>query len=176
MNLKNRVENLKNDYSNESFQKLNFNRYDLNKLEENGIKFYIDEDGNPMSIYDINTKNKKPLAFIIPKQDKNILIDLNNKIINPNYNGDYNLPQKPYFTIKKYDVQYPELRVNNLHENNKTKFGKLYINNDLNKNTENKNKNYISIDVNDSNENLCSNVEDIINIEKVRRKNNKSCN
>ena len=176
MNLKNRVENLKNDYSNENFQKLNFNRYDLNKLEENGIKFYIDEDGNPMSIYDINTKNKKPIGFIIPKQDKNILIDLNNKIINPNYNGDYNLPQKPYFTIRKYDVQYPELRVKNLHENNKTKYGKLYINNDLNKNTENKNKNYISIDVNDSNENLCSNVEDIINREKVRRKNNKSCN
>lgn len=176
MNLKNRVENFKNDYNNESFQILKFNRYDLNKLEENGIKFCIDEDGNPMSIYEINSKGKKPIAFIIPKQDKNILIDLDNKIISPNYNGDYNLPQKPYFTIRKYDVQYPELRVNNLHENNKTKYGKLYINNDLNKNKESKNKNYISIDVNDSNENLCSNVDDIINREKVRRKNNKSCN
>ena len=176
MNLKNRVENFKNDYNNESFQILKFNRYDLNKLEENGIKFCIDDDGNPMSIYEINSKGKKPIAFIIPKQDKNILIDLDNKIISPNYNGDYNLPQKPYFTIRKYDVQYPELRVNNLHENNKTKYGKLYINNDLNKNKESKNKNYISIDVNDSNENLCSNVDDIINREKVRRKNNKSCN
>jgi hypothetical protein len=155
---------------------LQFNRYDLNKLEENGIKFCIDEDGNPMSIYDINSKNKKPIAFIMPKQDKNILIDLDNKIINPNYNGDYNLPQKPYFTIRKYDVQYPELRVNNLHEDNKIKYDKLYTKNDFNKNKESKNKNYISIDVNDSNENLCNNVDDIINREKVRRKNNKSCN
>ena len=176
MNLKNRVENFKNDYNSESFEILKFNRYDINKLEENGIKFCIDEDGNPMSIYDINTKSKKPIAFIIPKQNKNILIDLDNKIINQNFNGDYNLPQKPYFTIRKYDVQYPELRVNNLGENNKTKYNKLYNNNDLNKNIESKNNNYISIDVNDANENLCNNVEDIINREKIRRKNNKGCN
>ena len=176
MNFKNRVENFKNDFNSESFQMLKINRYDLNKLEEKDIKFCIDEDGNPMSIYDINTKSKNPIAFIIQKKDKNILIDLDDKIINPNYNGDYNLPQKPYFTIRKYDVQYPELRVNNLHENNKTKYDKLYINNTLKKNKESKNQNYISIDVNDSNENLSSNVEDIINREKVRRKNNKSCN
>ena len=176
LNLKNRVENFKNDYNSESFKMLKFDRYDLDKLEENGIKFCIDEDGNPMSIYEINKKIKKPIAFIIPKQDKNILIDLDNKIINPNYEGDYNLPQKPYFTIRKYDVQYPELRVNNMQDNNKAKYDKLYINNDLNKNKESKSKNYISIDVNDSNENLISNVDEIINREKARRKNNKSCN
>ena len=144
---------------------LNYNEYNINKLKASGIKYCIDEDGNPMNIIDIALKNKKPIAFIIQKQNnKNILIDLDNKIIIPNIYGDYILSEKPCFVVKKYNVQYPELRVNNLENYN-------------NKNNDN---NYISINVNDSNENIKSNNNDnnlVLNREKKnRRKINKSCN
>ena len=65
-------------------------------------------------------------------------MDLDNKVINPNYKGDYVMPQKPYFVIKKYDVQYPELRVNNFEKKN--------VNNTRISN----NSDYISINVNDT--------------------------
>ena len=64
-----------------------------------------------MDITDIKAKNKTPIAFIIQTSNKNILMDTNNKIINPSRNGDYTLPHKPYIIIHKYDVLHPELRV-----------------------------------------------------------------
>ena len=155
--LNNKIQTLKNandDINNDEFNTPKFNEYNLNKLKENGIKYCINVDGNPMPILDIKLKNKNPIAFIIQKQNKNMLVDLNNKIIDPNNNGDYILPKKPYFIIRKYDVLYPELRINNTNSNN-----------------------YISIDVNDSNENIYKNKTIIINRDKnLRRKNNKSCN
>ena len=154
--IKNKIQNFKNENDNRNNDELNtpkFNEFNLNKLKENGINYCINGDGNPMPILDIKLKNKNPIAFIIQKQNKNMLVDLNNKIINPNNNGDYILPQKPYFIIRKYDVLYPELRINNTNSNN-----------------------YISIDVNDSNENIYKNKTIIINRDKnFRRKNNKSC-
>ena len=154
--MKNKIQILKNENDDLNKNELNapkFNDYNLNKYKENGIKYCIDMDGNPMSILDIKLKNKNPIAFIIQKQNRNILVDLDNKIINPNNNGDYILPQKPYFIIRKYDVQYPELRINNT------------------------NNNYISINVNDSNESIHKNKNILINRDKnFKRKNNKSCN
>jgi hypothetical protein len=163
-----KIQNLKGgddkyNYNCNGFKIIKCKEYDLNKLKENGIKYCIDEDGNPMNIIDIKLKNKKPIAFIIQKPNNNLLIDLEKKIITPNYNGDYILHQKPYFIIKKYNVQYPELRVNNIQEKKS-----------INYNTDN---NYISINVNESNENI-KNINSIaINRERnFRRKNNKSCN
>ena len=155
--IKNKFKIFKNEKENLDTNEFNtpkFNEFNLSKLKENGIKYCIDMDGNPMNIIDIKLKNKNPIAFIIQKQKKNILVDLENKTINPNYNGDYILPQRPYFIIKKYDVQYPELRINNTNNNN-----------------------YISIDVNDSNENMYKNA--LINRDKdndSKKKFNKSCN
>ena len=145
-----------NKTNNESYSP-KFNEYNLKNLKEYGIKYCINEDGNPMNIFDIKLKNKNPLAFIIQSQNKNLLVDLDNKIINPNHNGDYILPQKPYFIIRKYDVQFPEIRINS------------YKNSNCNSN------NYISINVNDSNENLNKNKKIILNND-IRRKKNQSCN
>ena len=91
--------------------------YDLDGLKDNGIKYCFDEDGNPIDINDIKTKNKNPIAFIIQTAYKNILMDTNNQIISPNITGDYTLPHKPYIIIHKYDVLHPELRV--IKSNNK---------------------------------------------------------
>ena len=96
-------------YSNNS--KIKKIEYDLDKLIDTGIKYCFDEDGNPMDISDIKTKNKNPIAFIIQTSNKNILMDTNNKIIIPSKTGDYTLPHKPYIIIHKYDVLHPELRV-----------------------------------------------------------------
>lgn len=71
-----------------------------------------------MNISDIKLKNKTPIAFIIPKEKNNMLIDLNNRIVNPNINGDYILPNTPYLIIRKYNVQNPELRVINFNGKN----------------------------------------------------------
>ena len=155
--------NLKDDNDAQSNK---LNGCDLNQLKSYGIKYCIDENGNPMNIVDIKLKNKKPIAYIIQKKDKNILVDLDNNTINPNYNGDYNLPQKPYFIIRKYDVQYPELRCNDIKEKNNLNYQKI--------NTQN--NNYISIDVNDSNKILFNKINCTINKERIRRKINKSCN
>ena len=157
----------KNDNYKE-FETPNLNENDFKKFEENGIKYCIDEDGNPMKIIDIKLKNKRPIAFIMQKHNRNFLIDLYNKIVYPNFNGDYVLPLKPYLIIQKYDVLFPELRINNSEEKNN-------INNLKNKNN---NDNYISINVNDSNENINANNRSLI-IKRDRifkRKNNKSCN
>ena len=142
------------------------NGIDLNQLKAYGIKYCIDESGNPMNIVDIKLKNKNPIAYIIQKKETNILVDLDNNIISPNYNGDYNLPQKPYFIIRKYDVQYPELRCNDIIEKNDLNYPK----------SNNHNSNYISIDVNDSNKEIFNKINNTINGEKIRRKINKSCN
>ena len=91
--------------------KIKKTEYNLDKLIDTGIKYCFDEDGNPMDISDIKTKNKNPIAFIIQTSHKNILMDTNNKIIIPSTTGDYTLPHKPYIIIHKYDVLHPELRV-----------------------------------------------------------------
>jgi len=155
--------NLKDSKDNQSNK---LNGCDLNQLKAHGIKYCIDENGNPMNIVDIKLRNKNPIAYIIQKKDKNILVDLDNNIINPNYNGDYNLPQKPYFIIRKYDVQYPELRCNDIKEKNDLNYSKI----------ENQNNNYISIDVNDSNKKLFNKNNDTNNREGIRRQINRSCN
>ena len=142
------------------------NGCDLNQLKAYGIKYCIDENGNPMNIVDIKLKNKNPIAYIIQKKGKNILVDLDNNIIKPNYNGDYNLPQKPYFIIRKYDVQYPELRCNDIKEKMDLNYSKI----------NNQNNNYISIDVNESNKELFNKINNTINGERIRRQINKSCN
>ena len=142
------------------------NGCDLNQLKAYGIKYCIDENGNPMNIVDIKLKNKNPIAYIIQKKGKNILVDLDNNIIKPNYNGDYNLPQKPYFIIRKYDVQYPELRCNDIKEKMHLNYPKI----------NNQNNNYISIDVNESNKELFNKINNTINGERIRRQINKSCN
>lgn len=158
-----RLNNLKDD---NDFQTNKLNGFDLNQLKACGIKYCIDENGNPMNIVDIKLKSKNPIAYIIQKKGKNILVDLDNNIINPNYNGDYNLPQKPYFIIRKYDVQYPELRCNDIKEKN-----------DLDYQIINKqNRNYISIDINDSNKELFNKINNTLKRERIRRQNNKSCN
>ena len=142
------------------------NGCDLNQLKAYGIKYCIDENGNPMNIVDIKLKNKNPIAYIIQKKGKNILVDLDNNTIKPNYNGDYNLPQKPYFIIRKYDVQYPELRCNDIKEKMDLNYPKI----------NNQNNNYISIDVNESNKELFNKINNTINGERIRRQINKSCN
>ena len=142
------------------------NGCDLNQLKAYGIKYCIDENGNPMNIVDIKLKNKNPIAYIIQKKGKNILVDLDNNTIKPNYNGDYNLPQKPYFIIRKYDVQYPELRCNDIKEKMDLNYSKI----------NNQNNNYISIDVNESNKELFNKINNTINGERIRRQINKSCN
>ena len=155
--------NLKDD---NDIQRNKLNGCDLSQLKSYGIKYCIDENGNPMNLVDIKLKNKNPIAYIIHKKDKNILVDLDNNIIHPNYDGDYNLPQKPYFIIRKYDVQYPELRCNDIKEKNDLNYSKI----------NNQNSNYISIDVNDSNKELFNKINNTINRERIRRQINKSCN
>ena len=161
---------LTNDEMNQNDQDKKI-EYDLDKLRETGINYCFDQDGNPMSIDDIKTKNKIPIAFIIQTANKNnILMDSNNKIITPNNTGDYILPNKPYIIIHKYDVLHPELRViksddkdNNINEienilskmkrvdrrkNNKSvNFSEINIKslnglNEMDKNMENEKKNF----------------------------------
>ena len=155
-----KIQMLKYKELNDNKENINpkFNDYEFNKFKDNGIKYCIDEDGIPMNIFDIKIKNKTPVAYIIQKPYKNFLVDLDNKIVTPNHNGDYILPKNPYFIIRKYDVQFPELRVNNSNINNKN--------------------NYIRINVNESNNNLESKNKYItVNKEKEsKRINNKSCN
>ena len=97
------------------------------------IEYGIDENGNPFNIKNNNeiqnnTKNnkndnliknktnivKRPIAFIIQQKEKgkNILIDINGKIIPKNEDGDYNYKYKNMrLLIKDFDVQRPELRI-----------------------------------------------------------------
>ena len=121
--------------------------YDLNKLIDTGIKYCFDEDGNPMDITDIKAKNKTPIAFIIQTSNKNILMDTNNKIINPSRNGDYTLPHKPYIIIHKYDVLHPELRVikSNLKESKENE--SIMSNKYLDRRKNNKSSNLFDVDL-----------------------------
>ena len=106
---------------NGKFKMNRFNGFDFNKLRKSGIKYCIDEEGNPMDIIDIKLKNKEPIAFIIPNKEQNLLVNLDNKIISPNKKGDYNFPNKPNCIIQKFDVQNPELRVGNTRDINSNK-------------------------------------------------------
>ncbi len=164
-NKKSKIKNLKNrnNYNNQN-KTDNLNGYSSNILKIKGIKYCIDKNGNPMNICDIKSKKKNPIAYIIPNKDKNILMDLDNKVINPNFKGDYVMPQRPYFVIKKYDVQYPELRVNNFEKKN--------VNNTRISN----NSDYISINVNDSYGLFYNNDKRINEQKDFRKKNTQSCN
>ena len=132
-------------YSNNS--KIKKIEYDLDKLIDTGIKYCFDEDGNPMDISDIKTKNKNPIAFIIQTSNKNILMDTNNKIIIPSKTGDYTLPHKPYIIIHKYDVLHPELRVikSKLKDNKENE--SIISNKNLDRRKNNKSSNLFDVDL-----------------------------
>ena len=132
-------------YPNQNIKK----EYDLDKLKENGIKYCFDEDGNPMDILDIKLKNKIPIAFIIQTANKNILMDTNNKILSPNNNGDYNLPNLPYIIIHKYDVLHPELRV--INSTDKENTDNIIGLKSLERKTNNKSSNFYNIGLKDLN-------------------------
>ena len=132
-------------YSNNS--KIKKIEYDLDKLIDTGIKYCIDEDGNPMDISDIKTKNKNPIAFIIQTSNKNILMDTNNKIIIPSKTGDYTLPHKPYIIIHKYDVLHPELRVIKSNRKDNKENESIISNKNLDRRKNNKSSNLFDVDL-----------------------------
>ena len=130
---------------NEDNNKLN----DMNKSHENennlfisenksleipeGVKFGVDESGNPVNIAQFlednikgkNTNNNKLIGYIIQKDDKkNYLIDIKGNILLKN-EDDYYLYKdgNEFIIIKDFDVQHPELRVyghRKINYNNKT--------------------------------------------------------
>ena len=134
INLKDKKDIIIKDNENLNLNNINYSyiNYDNNiiNLTENefmkGIKYGIDENGNPINISEyynimknnnIKNKSKKPriIAYIKKDKDKNNneLIDLNgNKILKKNKDGDYEIPYKLNVLIKNFDVQNPELRVN----------------------------------------------------------------
>ena len=132
-------------YSNNS--KIKKIEYDLDKLIDTGIKYCFDEDGNPMDISDIKTKNKNPIAFIIQTSNKNILMDTNNKIIIPSKTGDYTLPHKPYIIIHKYDVLHPELRVIKSNRKDNKENESIISNKNLDRRKNNKSSNLFDVDL-----------------------------
>ena len=132
-------------YSNQNTKK----EYNLETLKENGIKYCFDEEGNPMDILDIKTKNKNPIAFIIQTANKNLLMDTNNKIIPPNNNGDYTLTNLPYIIIHKYDVLHPELRV--INSNNKENIDNINNFKSIERKNNNKSSNFYNIGLKDFN-------------------------
>ena len=132
-------------YSNNS--KIKKIEYDLYKLIDTGIKYCFDEDGNPMDISDIKTKNKNPIAFIIQTSNKNILMDTNNKIIIPSKTGDYILPHKPYIIIHKYDVLHPELRVIKSNRKDNKENESIISNKNLDRRKNNKSSNLFDVDL-----------------------------
>ena len=96
------------------------NKIYIKKLKKlSNIKYGIDENGNPINIFEyykkanINKKKPRLIAYITKDETKNELIDLNgNKIIKKNKDGDYEFPYKLNILIKDFDVQHPELRIN----------------------------------------------------------------
>ena len=121
--------------------------YDLDKLIDTGIKYCFDEDGNPMDISDIKTKNKTPIAFIIQASNKNILMDTNNQIITPGTTGDYTLPHKPYIIIHKYDVFHPELRVIKSNNKDNMENDSIIKNKNIDRRKNNKSSNLFDVDL-----------------------------
>ena len=121
--------------------------YDLDKLIDTGIKYCFDEDGNPMDISDIKTKNKTPIAFIIQTSNKNILMDTNNQIITPGTTGDYTLPHKPYIIIHKYDVFHPELRVIKPNNKDNMENDSIINNKNIDRRKNNKSSNLFDVDL-----------------------------
>ena len=86
-----------------------------------GVKFGIDETGNPLNISQFideenNEKEKnKLIAYIIQQKDeknKNYLVDKKGKILEKTKEGDYLYKDgETYIVIKDFDVQHPELRI-----------------------------------------------------------------
>ena len=87
-----------------------------------GVKFGIDETGNPLNISQFideenNEKNNNILiAYIIQKKDENnnnnYLVDKKGKILEKTKEGDYLYKEgETYIVIKDFDVQHPELRI-----------------------------------------------------------------
>ena len=114
----------------------------VNQQIPENIKFGINEEGNPINIYE-NDKNKI-IAYIVPKsegKEKNYLIDINGNIIPKTEEGDYIYTQKSgkdKFTksilIKDFDVQNPELRVNTHTIKDSINSQRIYINKNNTKN------------------------------------------
>ena len=116
------------------------NKIYIKKIKNlSNIKYGIDENGNPINIYEyyknMNVKKKKPrlIAYIASEKNKNELIDLNgNKIMKKNKEGDYEFPFKLNILIKDFDVQHPELRINGeraYNNNQDSKENNININN-----------------------------------------------
>ena len=89
-----------------------------------GVKFGIDETGNPLNISQYlkeeknsNKKKIKILAYIILRKDKNkksnnYLIDTKGNRLEKTKEGDYHYKNgETLVVIKDFDVQHPELRV-----------------------------------------------------------------
>ena len=96
---------------------------DKNKIKSKAlldVKFGIDENGNPLKITEFFDKennekgNKKLIAFIVQKRDKNknYLIDKNGNFLEKKKDGDYLYKEgENCIIIKDFDVQHPELRI-----------------------------------------------------------------
>ena len=94
---------------------------EFNKEEEKiipeGIKFGIDETGNPLNIsafFEKENKGKKLIAYIVQKNNffDNYLVDTKGNVIQKSEEGDYLYKDDDtYIVIKDFDVKHPELRI-----------------------------------------------------------------
>ena len=163
-----------------------------------GVKFGVDETGNPINIAQfledknkLNTRNKI-IAFIIQKEDKsNYLKDIKGNNLQKT-EDDYYLYKdgNEFVIIKDFDVQHPELRVyghrkinlNEIKSEHKNE-DKININKDIkeqiNKKKENENKSAKSLIIKE-NENISKdntekdyhNISVKLNIDNFKDKNN----
>ena len=93
----------------------------INKEDEKvipeGIKFGIDETGNPLNIsafFEKENRRKKLIAYIIQKNNisDNYLVDTKGNLIQKSEEGDYLYKDNDiYVVIKDFDVKHPELRI-----------------------------------------------------------------
>ena len=114
INYNNDIKDLYFSFNNVNKQKLNNDK----KLDD--IKYGIDENWNPIKISEYfkglnNNSNRKTrlIAYIKKEGNSNELFDLNgNKIITKNKEGNYEYPFLLNVIIKDFDVQHPEIRIN----------------------------------------------------------------
>ena len=87
------------------------------KIIPEGIKFGIDETGNPLNIsafFEKGNKRKKLIAYIIQKNNfsENYLVDTKGNVLQKSEEGDYLYKENDtYVVIKDFDVKHPELRI-----------------------------------------------------------------
>jgi len=87
------------------------------KIIQEGIKFGIDETGNPLNIsafFEEGNKRKKLIAYIIQNNNisDNYLVDTKGNILQKSEEGDYLYKDNDTFVvIKDFDVKHPELRI-----------------------------------------------------------------